>query len=123
MTILDKLARFSASQALSGASGVPSSDALDLGGTQYFPQVFPVYAVVQIEASGGTSPTLQVTVQTDDTAAFSSPVSCSGPALAQASNRMQVLPVANLKRYVRLVYTQGGTSPTATVSAWLTDKP
>ena len=68
---------------------------------------------------------LQVIVQTDDDSGFSSAVALHpGPALAQASNRVQIIPIPHTnERYLRLTYTQGGTSPTATVSAYITDSP
>ena len=78
-----------------------------------------------VEASGGTSPTLQVALQTDDNSSFSSATAIyTGPALAQATNRAQIIPMPHEnERYLRLSYTQGGTSPTATVSAFITDSP
>jgi len=81
--------------------------------------------VVVVEASGGTSPTLQVILQTDDNSSFSSAAAIyTGPALAQATNRAQIIPMPHEnERYLRLTYTQGGTSPTATVSAFITDSP
>ena len=124
--IIDKLLRFSASQALSAASGTASTDVLDLGADRDFTALGqPLYVVVVVEASGGTNPTLQVVVQTDDSAGFSSPVAIhTGPALLQASNRTQIIPFPHTnERYLRLAYTQGGTSPTATVSAFITTDP
>lgn len=123
---IDKTLRFSASQALSGASGTASTDVIDLGGDRDITALGnPVYLVVVVEASGGTSPTLQVVLQTDDNSSFSSPTAIyTGPALAQATNRAQVIPFPHTnERYLRVAYTQGGTSPTATVSAFITDSP
>lgn len=125
--IIDRTLRFSASQALAGTTATVSTDALDLGGMGLAgaqPIGRPLYVRVQIEAFAGTAPTLAVTVQTDDTGAFSSPQAVlANPALPMAANRRLLLPVPRLKRYVRLLFTQGGTSPTSTVSAWLTDEP
>lgn len=123
--IIDKLLRFSASQALTAASGTASTDVLDLGASGAISQLGrPMYVVVVVEASGGTSPTLAVAVQTDDNSGFSSAlVAATFPATAQTT-RTQVLPLPDItERYVRLTYTQAGTSPTATVSAFLTDSP
>lgn len=123
---IDKLLRFSASQALAGASGTASTDVLDLANARPISSASDqLFVVVVLEASGGTSPTLQVVVQADDSAAFSSAVAIhTGPALAQATNRAQIIPLPETaERFIRLAYTQGGTSPTATVSAFITDKP
>ena len=64
-------------------------------------------------------------MQADDNSGFSSAVALhTGPALAQASNRVQIIPIPHTnERYLRLTYTQGGGSPTATVSAFITDSP
>ena len=124
--LIDKLLRFSASQSLAGASGTASTDILDLGADRDMTALGrPLYVVVVLEASGGTSPTLQVIAQTADTSGFSSAVALhTGPPLAQASNRGQTIPIPHTNaRYLRLSYTQGGTSPTATVSAFITDSP
>jgi hypothetical protein len=123
---IDKSLRFSASQSLSAASGAASTDILDIGlDSDYTALGTPLYAVVVIEASGGTSPTLQVVIQTDDNASFSSATSLvTTAALLQASNRVRIIPFPHTnERYIRLTYTQGGTSPTATVSAFLTTDP
>ncbi len=122
--LIDKLLRFSASQSLASASGTASTDILDLGADRDMTALGrPLYVAVVLEASGGTSPTLQVIVQTDDDSGFSSAVALhTGPALAQASNRVQIIPIPHTnERYLRLTYTQDGTSPTATVSAFITD--
>lgn len=124
--LIDKLLRFSASQSLSGASGTASTDILDLGADRDITALGrPLYVVVVVEASGGTSPTLAVAVQTDDNSSFSSATAVlTGPALAQATNRVQIIPFPHTnERYARLTYTQAGTSPTATVSAFITDSP
>ena len=124
--LIDKLLRFSASQSLASASGTASTDILDLGADRDMTALGrPLYVAVVLEASGGTSPTLQVIVQTDDDSGFSSAVALhTGPALAQASNRVQIIPIPHTnERYLRLTYTQDGTSPTATVSAFITDSP
>ncbi|MBP6464966.1 MAG: hypothetical protein KA324_13620 [Rubrivivax sp.] len=124
--LIDKLLRFSASQSLASASGTASTDILDLGADRDMTALGrPLYVAVVLEASGGTSPTLQVIVQADDNSGFSSAVALhTGPALAQASNRVQIIPIPHTnERYLRLTYTQGGGSPTATVSAFITDSP
>jgi hypothetical protein len=123
---IDKSLRFSASQSLAAAAGTASTDLLDVGAGVVFTALGkPLYVVVVAEASGGTAPTLQVVIQTDDNAAFTTPTAIyTGPALAQATNRTQIIPFPNTnERYLRLTYTQTGTAPTATVSAFITDSP
>lgn len=124
--IIDKLLRFSASQAITGTSAVVSTDLLDLGADRDFTALGrPLYLVVVVEASGGTSPTLAIDLQTDDNASFSSPaVIASRAALAAAARQVIIIPFPHTnERYLRLSYTQGGTSPTATLSAFITDAP
>lgn len=72
--------------------------------------------------SGGTSPTLQVVLQTDDNEAFSSAttVSSSAVTLSAKAGDSIVLPIGySNERYLRLNYVTGGTTPTATVDAYL----
>ena len=124
--LIDKSLRFSASQSLSGASGTASTDVLDLGADRDLTALGrPLYVVVVVEASGGTSPTLAVVLQTDDNSSFSSATAIyTGPALSQSTSKTQIIPFPHTnERYLRLSYTQAGTSPTATVSAFITDMP
>ncbi len=72
--------------------------------------------------SGGTSPTLDVTLEVDDNDAFSSATTvATAPQLAggSAGDRVALywIPEGTNERYVRLNYTLGGTSPTYTVTA------
>lgn len=123
--LIDKNLRFSASQALSAASGTASTDLLDLGADRDLTALGrQLYVVVVFEASGGTNPTMQVVLQTDDNSSFSSATAIyTGPALLQSLGA-QIIPMPHTnERYLRLTYTQGGTSPTATVSAFITDSP
>ena len=122
--LIDKLLRFSASQALAGASATASTDVLDLGADRDFTALGrPLYLVVVVEASGGTSPTLAYTLQTGSTATPTT-VIASEAALAQAVGQVRITPLPHTnERYLRLSFTQAGTSPTATVSAFITDAP
>lgn len=120
---IDKNLRFSASQALAGASATASTDILDLGADRDITALgAPMYVVVVLEASGGTSPTLAFNLQTDDNSSFSSAINIAAyPATAQAAGQTIIIPFPHTnERYLRLSYTQAGTSPTATVSAFIT---
>ena len=75
-------------------------------------------------AAGGTSPTLQATLQSDDNSSFSSAASVvAGPTLAAAAMTkgakffLPIPPGTLTERYLRMNYTVGGTSPTVTVTA------
>lgn len=124
--ITDKLLTFCAGQSLSGASATASTDILDLGADRDFTALGqPLYVVVVLTASGGTSPTLAFNLQTDDNSSFSSAVNIAAyPATAQAVGQTIVMPFPHTnERYLRLSFTQAGTSPTATVSAYVTSNP
>lgn len=99
--------------------GAPAALQRDVGkGTP-----IPIFVSLDV-ASGGTSPTLDVALQMDDNAGFSSPTTlASAPQVAGGAAGDQValyyLPEGITQRYIRLNYTLGGTSPTYTVSAGL----
>lgn len=124
--ILDRENAFSQSQALTGTTLVASTDVIDLsqirqvGQGNNMPEI-----VLNFEAApGGTTPTITVALQTDDNAAFSSPTTVitylNAVATPGASSQFAwTLPLQGLERFIRLAYTQGGTSPTTTLSAHL----
>jgi len=73
-------------------------------------------------APTGTSPTLDVTVQVDDNSGFSSPKTvATAPQIAggAAGDRVAIdyIPRGADERYIRLLYTLGGTSPVYTITA------
>ena len=80
--------------------------------------------ILDSAAGGGTSPTMDVKVQ--DSADNSSFADVSGLTFAQvvaaASLQSMAVDLDQLRRYVRLVVTIGGTSPTFTCSAVLLAK-
>lgn len=124
--IIDKLLTFSDSQAITGTSAVISTDVLDLGADRDFTALGrPLYVVVVVRASGGTAPTLAIDLQTDDNVGFSSPaVIASQAATPAAIRQVRILPFPHTnERFLRLSYLQGGTSPTATLQAFITDSP
>lgn len=124
--ILDRENAFSQSQALTGTSLVASTDVIDLsqvrqvGMGNNLPEI-----VLNFEAApGGTTPTITVALQTDDNAAFSSATTLitymSAVSTPAASSQFVFnLPQQGLERFIRLAYTQGGTTPTTTLSAHL----
>lgn len=127
--IVDRENAFSQSQALTGTSLVSSTDWIDLSQIRQVGVGEDLYLVLNFEAApGGTTPTITVALQTDDNAAFSSPATVitymSAVSTPAASTQLVFpLPYQGLERFVRLAYTQGGTSPTTTVSAHIVHTP
>lgn len=130
--ILDTQNLFSDDQALTataastnvidlGAGGTPAIGASALGRQIGIGE--PVEILIQLTVdSGGTSPTLDVDLQQDTVAAFSSATNiASSEQLAggSAGDRVSIhwVPHGQSERYLRVYYTLGGTSPTYTVTA------
>lgn len=120
-------------QALSGAGPTASTNDVDLGVgydlTANQPGVGDeqLYIVVAATAaSGGTTPTLTVNVLTADDTGFSTNLqtvaSTAVGALKAGDNVVIPFPQTN-RRYMRLSYSQGGTTPTNNVIAALTTDP
>lgn len=124
MTIDDNL-KFSDAQALSGAGSVASTTVVDFSSDRNIGVGEPVCVVVKCDvALAGTSPTVAVAVQVDDNSAFTSPtVLITGMTLtslaAGAQLAVPIPPSAAAERYMRVLYTLGGTAPTVTVTAFL----
>lgn len=123
--IIDRRLQVSAAQALTGSA--TSTDVIDLGGPEQ--RLFagePLWFVIAVKvALDGTSPTFNAAVQSDDNSGFSSATARGGTQTfsALAAGDVVALPVPWLnERYVRLNYTLGGTSPTITIDAWLTNQ-
>lgn len=82
----------------------------------------PIYVRLDV-AAGGTSPTLVVTVETDDNSGFASAtVRATSNTIAGGAAGEEVwlnvyLPEGSNERYLRLNYTTGGTTPTHTITA------
>lgn len=132
--IFDRQNMFSDGQQISGTSATGSTDCIDLG--PFYSGVGGANLVkdlgvgedvyLQVTASGvsGTSPTVTIAIETDDNAAFSSPATLAsyGPiALPAAGGHVfhVCLPFGDYQQFVRLKFTQGGTSPVATYKAAL----
>lgn len=124
--IIDKRMQVSSSQALTATAA--STDVIDLGSDRDIGPGRSMWLVVVAKTGlGGTSPTLAVSVETDDNSGFSSAATLlTGPTLAAAAfatGQIHVLPMPMTnERYIRAKFTLGGTSPTATVDAWFTDQ-
>jgi hypothetical protein len=125
---IDKRLQVSAQQALSGAGAAPSTDVIDLGSVRLIGPGDPMWWVIAARVGlAGTTPTLDIKVQTDDNAGFASAADVIAyPQLAAAgfvTGTRIVIPVTfTNERFLRLLYTLGGTTPSATVDAWLTNQ-
>lgn len=128
MAILDRENAFSQSQALTGTSLVASTDVIDLSVVRQIGagNGEPILQVNFEVAAGGTTPTMTLALQTDDNAAFSSATTvvtylsaAAAAAFGASSQYAFPIPRQGLERYIRVAYTMGGTTPTATVSAHL----
>ena len=124
--ILDRENAFSQSQALTGTSLVPSTDVIDLSQVRQIGQGnnLPELVLNFEAAPGGTTPTITVALQTDDNVGFASPTTLitylSAVTTPAASTQFIFnIPQQGIERFIRLAYTQGGTSPTTTLSAHL----
>lgn len=128
--IIDKLLQVSSAQALTGTDPVPSTDVIDFGSDRDVGPGSPLWLVVVARVGlGGTGgPTIKFDIETDDNSGFSSATKIfSSQALAAtafASGKIFAIPMpmAN-ERFLRLVATMTGTSPTATIDAFLTNQP
>lgn len=127
--ILDRENAFSQSQALTGTTLVPSTDVIDLSQIRQVGIGDDLYLVLNFEvAPGGTSPTITVALQTDDNVGFTSAATLitymSAVTTPGASSQFVFpLPYQGLERFIRLAYTQGGTTPTTTLSAHIAHTP
>lgn len=124
---IDSLLEFSRAQAL--AASAASTNIIDLGSDRDIGPGRPLWVIVQAAVAADHTTgdeTYQLDLQTDDNAAFGSPTTIAtlAPAAANipAGARFVIgMPFTN-ERYLRLNYTLGGTTPSVTLNAWLTDQ-
>jgi len=134
MAIIDRQNLFSDGQVLSAAGTAASTDTIDLqplysgiGGSNTARDLGvgeDIYLQVNVSGVSGTSPTLTVALQTDDNSSFTSATTLyASSAVALPASGGQVLivclPYGDYEKFLRLNYTLGGTSPTATIKAAL----
>jgi len=124
--IVDKQNAFSESQALTATAA--STNVIDLSQIRQIGDGKPLYVVVTVEvAMAGTTPSLAVSIVTDDNAALSSPaVILTGPTILGASlpastQLVYPIPLSGVERFIALNYTLAGTGPTVTVSAHIVE--
>lgn len=117
---------FSDSQALTATA--VSTNIIDLGADRDIgigdPLAIVVVVKVALDRVTGDE-TYTVTVQADDNASFTSAITVVGPVslLAYTAGTKFIInlpPDKLTERYIRLNYTLGGTTPTGTITAFLT---
>lgn len=125
---IDRSLQFSSDQALTATAA--SDNSIDLGANRPVGQGEPMWAVIVCKvAPGGTTPTIAPSIEVDDNSGFGSARTIlTGATLAAADFPLGTIysmpwPRALEERYARLKYTLGGTDPTVTVDAFLTNQP
>lgn len=123
---IDSRLEFSSAQALTATAA--SSNVVDLGADRKLVSGQPLFLVVAVNAApDGTTgdETYRVTAQSEDDSDFSLPVDLQSfdiPRDTAAGARFAFDLRLRGERYLRLNYTLGGTTPSITLSAWLTDQ-
>jgi hypothetical protein len=121
--ILDALLQVSNSQVVT--ANARSTDTVDLKQDRDIGIGEQVFLIVNVKAVSGTSPTLSVSLQTDDNAAFSSAITLSQTAAATPVAGSQIVvpfPRTN-ERHLAAFYTVGGTTPSFTIDAHISPVP
>lgn len=127
--IIDKLLELSSQQALTGTSAIASTNVINLGSDRDIGPGEQLWLVVVARVGlGGTSnPTIKFDTLTDDNSGFSSAATLLSQTLTAAqfvTGTIYAMPMAlTNEQYLGLQYTMTGTSPTATVDAFLTNQP
>lgn len=121
--IFDRNMQVSTSQVVT-ASGL-STDVLDLKQDRDIGIGQPVFLIANVKAVSGTTPTIQVAIQTADNAAMTSPVTLvSSPSVAATANMLIVVPLPRTNlRYLAAYYTVGGTTPSITLDSYFSAEP
>lgn len=122
---LDAQGLFSDAQALTATA--VSTNVVDLGvdGNLGIGEPMSVVIVLDVAADAANSDeTYVVALQTDDNVGFSSATSIGSATITRgdAAGTRYVIPLAadtGAERYIRLNYTLGGTTPSATVTSFL----
>lgn len=122
--ILDSLLKFSESQALTATADSTNVIDLSLDRDIGIGEPMAVFVSVEVAADFTTGDeTYQFQVETDDNDSFSSSTIIADQTVAAADLAVGdkvVLPIGHAnERYLQVVYTLGGTTPSVTVDAFL----
>jgi hypothetical protein len=124
--MIDSLLEFSDAQALTGTAA--STNVVDLGVDRDIGPGRTVYVVVTLDVAAddtNANETYVVDLETDTVEAFSSADTIATLTIARGAvaGSMFVIPVPfDNQQWIRLNYTLGGTTPSVTISAHLTDQ-
>lgn len=124
---IDRRLNVSRQQAIPNGTALASTDTIDLGSARLLGPGEPMWWVLaaRVGLAADANPTFDFSIQTDDADTFGSPVTLySHPQLtAFAAGARLVIPHPwSNKRHLRLWYDLGGTNPTLTLDAWLTNQ-
>lgn len=124
--LLDAQLQYSDLQALTGPASTASTNVIDHGSARALGIGEGLTVVVTVDvALAGTTPTLQIAIETDSVVGFGSKTTVAtsaayGPTIAIGTRYAMTLPPdRSVKRFTRLFYTTTGTTPTITVTAEL----
>jgi len=123
---IDKELELSDSQAVT--SSAASTNYIDLSVDADVGVGKPLWVIMQLDVAadaGNSDETYSVALQTDDNTSFSSATDIATTTItrgdAAGTGYTMGFPMAN-ERYIRLYYTTAGTSPSMTISSWVTDQ-
>jgi hypothetical protein len=126
--IIDSLLEFARNQDLTATA--VSTNSVDFGAKRDVGPGEPLFLVVVSKAApGGTTPTMTISIEVDDASNFPSAATIfTGPTLSAAqfpAGKIEVIPwpQSRNERHARVRFTCGGTTPTFTVDAFLTNQP
>lgn len=121
---IDTLAEFSDGQAMTATA--VSTNVYDLGKARQVGKGNPLYVHVSLDVAADDTDgneTYEVQVQTDSTDAFGSPVVLATLNIPRGSpagyHDKIAIPDKNVEQFLRLNYVLAGTTPSMTISAWL----
>lgn len=126
---IDSQLLFSDAQAVSADAA--STNLIDLAVARRIFNGTPLAIVIQVDVAADTASgdeTYSFNIQTDDNASFSSATTLIAHAIDKASltaGSLHFIPIpidGAVERYLRLYYDVGGTTPSVTVTAFLTEK-
>lgn len=125
--IIDSRLEFSVAQAITADAA--STNTIDLGSDRDIGVGQAMWVIIQVDVAADATTgdeTYSIILQTDDNSSFSSATNIAtytptAAMLTAGSRHVIGMPLAN-ERYLRLNYDVGGTTPTVTLSAWLTDQ-
>ncbi len=125
--LIDSRLEFSDAQAVTTTAD--STNVIDLEVERQIGKGQPLFLVVQVDVAlddGDANETYVVELETDDNAAMSSSVILTTMTFTRGdvagTRQVALIPLANVQQFLQVVYTHGGTSPSGTWSAWITDQ-